>query len=99
MTPQSLRLSRSLLEEAQLGALQHRLRRLQALLLLQALLTDPLVMLHEEVAGLVEVVDLRLQNIQLVALRALGLLGILEMSGPFRLLALLRDDENPEAWL
>merc|ERR1719345_725690 len=84
---------RSVLEEAEVRAREDVLRRLEALLLLGAGLLNRGVLRNEEVAGLVEVVDLVLQDLQLALLRALRLLELLELRGLLRLLALLRDHE------
>merc|ERR1719498_2158288 len=82
-----------MLEEAELRAREDHLGALQALLLLGALLLNTLVVIDEEVAGLVEVVRLLLQHVQRAFLSPLGLLGLLKLCGLLGLLPFLGDNE------
>merc|ERR1719498_1979482 len=84
----------SVLEEAEVRAGKDRLRRLEALLLLGARFLDRRVLGDQEVAGLVEVVDLVLQNLQLALLRALRLLQLLQFRRLLCLFALFRDEAS-----
>merc|ERR1719261_1952978 len=69
----------SVLEEAEVRAREDRLRRFEALLLLGSCLLDRCVLGDKEVACLVEIVDLVLQNLELALLRALRLLQLLQL--------------------